>query len=54
MCDDGTNHRVAKGEVCIREAIGGIKESIAKPSIETRVGATTKKHGRESTEAHNS
>jgi hypothetical protein len=34
--------------------ISGSKESIAEPSIETRIGVVTKKHGREGTEAHNS
>lgn len=36
------------------KAIGGSKESIVEPSTKTRVGVAKKKHGRESTETHNS
>ncbi len=48
------HHRIVEGEGCIGKMISGSKESIAEPSIETRIGVVTKKHGREGTEAHNS
>jgi hypothetical protein len=34
--------------------ISGSNESIVEPNIETKVGAITKKHGREGIETHNS
>jgi hypothetical protein len=41
VCYDSSNHRVVEGEGCIGKAIGGSRKSIVKPSIETRVRAST-------------
>lgn len=54
VCYDSSNHRVTKGEWYIGKVIRRGKESIVEPNTKTKVGATKKERGRESTEAHNS
>ncbi len=54
MCCDNTNHKVVEGEGCIGKVIGRSKELIVELNIETKVGATIEKHGREGSEVHNS
>jgi len=54
LCYDGTNCRAAKGEGYFSKAIRGHRESIAKPSIETRVRVTLEAYGRKGIRLHNS
>jgi len=54
LCYDGTNCRAAKGEGYFSKAIGGHRESIDKPSIETIVGVALEAYGRKGIITHNS